>query len=207
MRRRNADVHVGKVRGIPASWPARSGDHGACWLESQRYSQHAWGAASFSTFTLEWNREKAKSPGTMKQVIRALVLAAFFACCTLSVRSDDLSKLEGKWSVKKTNNEGQTYTQVLEIQKAKFKFKLVGADNQTHLYAEGDIKLSKLGPFSAIKFFNIKGGASADQLEPVDDDREAIYMLEDNRWTLATNFDKAHDGQRPAADTYARENK
>jgi hypothetical protein len=80
-------------------------------------------------------------------------------------------------------------------------------DNQTHLYAEGDIKLSKLGPFSAIKFFNIKGGVSADQLDPVDDDRDVIYMLEGNVWTIAANFDRAHDGQKPSADAYTRESK
>ncbi|MBM3839005.1 MAG: hypothetical protein FJ398_13765 [Verrucomicrobia bacterium] len=143
----------------------------------------------------------------MKHISRALILAAFVACGTFSLRSDDLSKLEGKWSVKKTNSEGLTFTQVLEIKKDKFKFRLVGADKQTHLYAEGDIKLSKLGPFSAIKFFNIKGGTSADQLDPVDDDRDIIYMLEDNVWTIAANFDKAHDGQKPSADAYTREGK
>lgn len=141
----------------------------------------------------------------MKSILRALFVAVFCLGCAFSALPDDLNKLEGQWSTKKTNNEGQTYTQVLEIKKDKFKFRIVGADNQTHLYAEGDVKLSKLGPFSAIKFLNIKGGASADQLEPVDDDHEAIYMLEDDTWTLAANFDKAREGQKPTADVYKRE--
>jgi hypothetical protein len=36
---RNADLRVGKFRGILASWTARSGDLAACRLESQRYRQ------------------------------------------------------------------------------------------------------------------------------------------------------------------------
>ena len=36
-RRRNADIPVGKFRGIPASWTARSGDLATCRLESRRY--------------------------------------------------------------------------------------------------------------------------------------------------------------------------
>ena len=38
-QRRNADIPVGKFRGIPASWTARSGDLATCRLESRRYRQ------------------------------------------------------------------------------------------------------------------------------------------------------------------------
>ena len=143
----------------------------------------------------------------MKLITRVLLSLSLFAFFIVSGFADDLSKLEGKWSIKKTNREGQAYTQTLEIKKDKFKFRVVGGDDQTQLYAEGDIKLSKLGAFNAIKFFNIKGGTSADSLEPVDDDRDAIYMLDGNSWTLASNFDKPRDDQKPTADTYTRSSK
>ncbi|MBI4664581.1 MAG: hypothetical protein HY735_37795 [Verrucomicrobia bacterium] len=143
----------------------------------------------------------------MKHITSILVFVSLLALSTLSVRPDDLSKLEGKWAVKKTNDEGQSYTQSLEIKKDKFKFTIKGGNDQVFLYAEGGIKLTKLGPFNAVKFFAIKAGSSADQTESIDDDREMIYTLDDNRWALATNFDKQRDNEKPTVDIYARENK
>lgn len=140
----------------------------------------------------------------MKRIIHALVLAAVFGLFAISSWADDLAKLEGKWSVKKTNKDGQSYTQVLEIKKDKFKFSMLAGGGEVFIYAEGDIKLSKLGAFSAVKFFNIKGGSSADQIEPIDDDHESIYVLEENSWTITSNFDKPRDDQKPTADAYIR---
>ena len=143
----------------------------------------------------------------MKWLTQTSVFVSLFFLSTLSALPQDLAKLEGKWSVKKANNEGQAYTQSLEIKKDKFKFSMVGSNGQVFLYAEGDVKLTKLGPFSAIKFFNIKAGSSADQAESIDDDHEAIYVLDDKTWTLASNFDKSRENQKPSADTYTRVSK
>ena len=143
----------------------------------------------------------------MKRISRSLILASVLALSTLAAFADDLAKIEGKWSVKKKNEDGQAFTQVLEINKDKFKFAMVGGENQTFLYAEGDLKLVKYGPFSAVKFVNIKAGASADQTESIDDDHEAIYWLEGDTWTLATNFDRSRDNQKPTADPYVRAKK
>jgi hypothetical protein len=143
----------------------------------------------------------------MKKLIHLTAALTLLTLSTLTVRPDDLSQLEGKWSVKKTNNDGQAFTQVIEIKKDKFKFSIVGADNQVRLYAEGDIKLEKLGPFSSVKFANIKAGASAADLQPIDDDRQSIYQLGESGWTVASNFDKDRDNQKPSIDTYVKAGK
>lgn len=135
---------------------------------------------------------------------RFVTLASLLCLFALSTQADDLVKLEGKWSVKKSNSEGQSYTQVLEIKKDKFKFTLVGADAQIRLYADGTIKLEKLGPFNVVKFTNIKAGASESDTQPIDDDRTSIYMLGDEGWTVASNFDRDRDNQKPSADTYTK---
>ena len=123
-----------------------------------------------------------------------------------SALADDLEKLAGKWSVKKTNNEGQAITQTIEIKKDKLIFRVVGSDGETHLYATGDIKLEKLGPFNVMKVTNLKGGPSESELNPVDDDRTLIYQLGDNTWTVASNFDKERE-QKPSVDVYKKAEK
>jgi hypothetical protein len=118
--------------------------------------------------------------------------------------ADDLETLAGKWSVKKVNDQGQNTTQTLEIKKDKFVFQIMSSEDNVVLYAEGDLKIEKLGPFSAARFFHIKGGSSASNLDEVDDVYISIYTLDGDSWTLATNFDKERDGQKPSLDAYHR---
>ena len=125
---------------------------------------------------------------------------------TSNAVADDLEKLAGKWSVNKTNEQGQSYTQTIEIKKDKLTFRIAGGDSAAHLYAIGDIKLEKLGPFNVMKVTNIKAGQSESDTNPVDDDRTLIYQLADNTWTVASNFDKERD-RKPAIDVYKRADK
>jgi len=123
-----------------------------------------------------------------------------------SVFAGDLEDLAGKWSVKKTNDQGQAFTQTLEVKKDKFTFKIVGADNKLVLYAIGDVKVEKLGPFKSIKFTNIQAGPSADNLDNVTDDRVCIYTLSESGLNLASNFDKERDNG-PSLDAYSKVSK
>lgn len=138
----------------------------------------------------------------MKRIITtaalALLVSGFIAV------ADDLSALAGKWSTKKTNDQGQTYTQTIELKKGKFVFQIVGADDNVVIYAEGDVKLDKLGPFNSAKFYNIKGGSSAGNTSDVDDEYVSIYVLDEDTWTLSSNFDKQRDNQKPGVDVYKR---
>jgi hypothetical protein len=136
--------------------------------------------------------------------IFTFILAALSLCAAFGTTAfaGDLEDLAGKWSVNKTNENGQAYTQVIEFKKDKFTFKIAGG-GKVFLYAQGDVKVDKLGPFNSIKFFNIKGGQSADDLQTVDDDRTIIYRLQDNKFTVANNFDKERE-QGPATEVYTK---
>src|SRR5581483_1825732 len=118
--------------------------------------------------------------------------------------ADDLETLAGKWSVKKTSQQGQDYTQTITIKKDKFLFQILGAEDRMVLYAEGDVKLDKLGPFNVAHFVNIRAGRSASDLQDVNDDHVSIYRLEDDTWTVAANFDKERQRQKPSLDAYRR---
>ncbi|MBI3853507.1 MAG: hypothetical protein HY298_24940 [Verrucomicrobia bacterium] len=129
-----------------------------------------------------------------------LTLAALVTPTTLADEADALS---GKWTLKRANDQGQTLTRVLEIKKNKFTFSMMGADDKIAFYAEGDIKLEKLGPFNSLKFVNMKIGQSPSDTQAFDEERAAIYQLEEGTLTMASNFD-AERNQKPSLDVYTK---
>ncbi len=122
----------------------------------------------------------------------------------VAAAADDSEALIGKWSVKKVNDEGQNVTQTLTIKKGKGVFQMVGAEDRTILYAEGDVKLDKIGPFNALHFANVRGGTSADNLQDVDDEYVSVYLLDGDTLTMATSFDKDREQIQPSVDVYHR---
>jgi len=64
--------------------------------------------------------------------------------------------------------------------------------------------LEKLGPFSSAKFYHIRGGPSAGNTQEVDDEYVSVYVLDDDTWTLSSNFDKQRENQKPGVDVYKR---
>jgi hypothetical protein len=139
-----------------------------------------------------------------KQIVNILSVLAFAGLFVTPAFSEDLEMLAGKWSVQKTNEDGQRYSQTMEIKKDKFIFKISEPGGETRLYAEGDVKVDKAGPFKTVVFSNIKGGQSSSDSSPIDDTYTSIYKLEDDgTWLVVMNFDKQRDeNQKPALDAY-----
>lgn len=138
-----------------------------------------------------------------KFLANLLIVSASVVLGASTTSADDLERLAGKWSLKRTNSQGQPITQAVEVKKDKFTFKIMDGEDKVVLYAEGDIKLEKLGPFKSIKFFNMKAGASATEAESISEERVSIYQLGDGTWTLGSNFDEERD-QRPSLDVYKK---
>ena len=136
--------------------------------------------------------------------MKLLLLYLSFALSLLApsaLLADDAELLAGKWSVNKTE-QGQKITQTIEIKKDKFTFEILN-EGQALLHAEGDVKFDKLGPFSSVRFFHIRAGDSASNLQDVDEERTSIYLIDGDTWTMASNFDAARQ-QKPSADEYHR---
>ncbi len=142
----------------------------------------------------------------MKRTLFTIVFAASLFTA-VSLRADDAASLAGKWSVKKTNDQGEKYTQTIEVKKDKFVFEIRSAEDKLVIHAEGDLKFEKLGPFAAVRFTHIRAGGSADDMNDVDDEYASVYRLDGDKWTVASNFDKDRDGQKPGADVYTRPTK
>jgi len=139
----------------------------------------------------------------MKNITSSLTIAfVLSALGPLGALANDLDALAGKWAAK-VEAQGQTFKQVLEIKKNKFTFEIVRDGGETALYAEGEVKTEEYGPFKAAKFYNIRGGASASELESVDEERTVIYSLGYNEMVVAANFDKER-AEPPVATRYTK---
>src|SRR5436190_6409005 len=121
-----------------------------------------------------------------------------------ALAADDLQALTGKWSVKKTNEQGEKFTETIEVKNDKFIFQILGGEDQVTLYAAGDLKLERFGPFNSVRFLHIRAGSSSSNLQDVDDEYVSIYVIDGDTWTMAANFDKQRDQQKPSADIYRR---
>ncbi len=130
----------------------------------------------------------------------------FFLACAAGFGADapSLDALQGKWSATRPGREGQTVTLNLEINKDKLTFQISGPDGGVRLFAKGDVTAEKIGSFSVLKLSNIYAGRSAEETEKSGDDRQIIYALRDEGLTLASNFDKVRENEKPDAVTYTR---
>jgi uncharacterized protein (TIGR03067 family) len=138
-------------------------------------------------------------------VVILAAIVGLAGAIVIPAKGQDLPALAGKWTVQKTNDSGEKYTQQIEIKKDKFTFKISEPGGDTRLYAEGDVKLDKAGPFKSIAFTNIKAGSSSDDTNPIDDTYTSIYKLgDDDTWLVVMNFDKDRDSQKPSLDVYRK---
>jgi hypothetical protein len=122
----------------------------------------------------------------------------------LCAESAALAKLQGKWSAKRASDSGQETTLVLDIRGGTFTFKLMRADDEVRFFAKGAIRAESLGPFNVIKITDVQAGRSESDTEAVNDERTSVYVLGDDILTLASNFDKERENQKPTLDIYKR---
>ena len=122
-----------------------------------------------------------------------------------TARADDLAALQGKWTVKKTGDRG-AFTQQIEFKEKKWVFKIMNSEDAIVFVATGEVELKKQGAFNTARFFGIKAGRSDTELEPVDEERNSVYLLDGGQFYLASNFDKAREREKPSVDAYAKAN-
>jgi hypothetical protein len=145
-----------------------------------------------------------KNPTGFPTVFSTLAVSFALALTVHAADSSGLDSLQGSWTTKRTNQEGQVLSQVLEIKNDRLTFKLMSAEGELRFVAKGTASTQKLGPFQTLKITDIKAGQSEDSAETVDDERASVFLLDGDTLTLASNFDKVRANQPPRADIYAR---
>jgi hypothetical protein len=139
----------------------------------------------------------------MLRTATVFVLLAF-ASNSIAAESPDLAKLQGKWSTKRTGSDGQESSFTMEIKGEKLTFQAFRGDNELRFVAKGNVKAEMQGPFHVMKITQIEAGGSASDLQPVNDDRSSVYFLKDDTLTLASNFDKERENEKPRVEVYQR---
>jgi hypothetical protein len=122
-----------------------------------------------------------------------LILAAGIVFTTLgsaTAFAGDLDALAGKWVAEHNDAQGRNVKHVLEITKNKFKLQMIRVADERAMYAEGEVNAEPLGPFKTARFYNVQGGRSPSDLQPLDDERTVVYTLGYNEMNMAVNFDK-----------------
>jgi hypothetical protein len=144
-----------------------------------------------------------KIPHGSSTIFPSLCLALAVAAAS-AADSTGIDKLQGVWSSKRTNQESQVVTHVLEIKKDRLTFKIVTADGETGFFAKGTVAVQKLGPFQNLTITDISAGRSEDNTEAVDDERASIFIVDGDTLTMASNFDKIRENQPPGVERYFR---
>ena|SRR5687767_2345937 len=106
--------------------------------------------------------------------IVSLFALLVLASTSIAAESPALSKLQGKWSGKRTTSDGQEATATIAIKGDKLTFQAFNADKELRFMAKGTVKAEMLGPFHVMKLTDIEGGRSASELESANDNRSMV---------------------------------
>src|SRR5262245_30469792 len=115
----------------------------------------------------------------MKIRIAEIAAAIIVVCAPVRHQAADLDQLQGRWAVTKTNQEGQVFSQVIEIEKDQLTFQILGADSKPRFFSRGTVKTTKAAPFDFLTIADIRAGRSPDEMQTVNDSRAIVYTLRD----------------------------
>jgi hypothetical protein len=139
----------------------------------------------------------------MLRTITSLFMAFAFISAAAAAENSELEKIQGKWEVKKTSEEGDKITQVLEVKKDAMVFKILNASGDTTFVATATVKPQKAGAFNTFTISNIKTGSNEDSLEVADGERAYVYQLGYQTLTIVSNIDEERE-RPPTIDVYKK---
>jgi len=138
----------------------------------------------------------------MKNVLSILFCLALTA--TLALAGDLPESIQGKWSLKRTNDSGQPVIQKLVFKGGTFKFRLMSEGGSTLMYAEGKAQIQVAGKVSVLMLSEIKAGQSDSGLEAVDMVYQAPVRVSSSTMYLASGLDEERE-ESPRMDAYKKE--
>jgi len=141
----------------------------------------------------------------MKTRIAEIMTVIMFSCATAWSRGAELDQLQGKWAIAKTNQEGQAYSQTLQIEKDQLTFQVVGSDSKVRLFSRGTVKVTTAPPFDVLTITDLRGGLSEQEMQAFPGSRVMVYTIRDGNLFLASNFDTVRENEKPGAEMYVRQ--
>lgn len=112
--------------------------------------------------------------------------------------------MHGKWSVNRTNENGEKLVQKLVLTKDNIKFRVMTEGGSTVMYVEGKAQIAKAGKISVIQLSNLQGGQSDSDLQSIDQEFHAPIMASYNTLYVTVGFD-GESQEDPRLDKYKKE--
>lgn len=137
-----------------------------------------------------------------RHTLLACVILAINSFTLGAAESTGLASLQGTWEGKRNGEDGSEQKQVIEIQGETLKFSLFKSDGELRLFAKGKTKVEKLGNIQVLRLTDIQAGVSESDLQSIDDDRSTPFLISEDTLSLASNFDKDRENQKPRVDVY-----
>ena len=137
-------------------------------------------------------------------MLSGLVLLSTIGPAPAADPSPELAKLQGAWSLSRTNSEGRRSFRSLEFSGGQVTFQMRDADEELQFVAKGKANAEKMGPFNILTISAIRAGRSEDELEPTDDTRAYVFTLHEGQLVFASNFDRERENQPPGLEVYTR---
>lgn len=138
----------------------------------------------------------------MKNIISFLFCLTFTASVALA--GDLPENLHGKWSLKRTSDDGEPVVSKLVFKKDTFQFRMMTEGGSTVIYAEGKAQIEKTGNVQVIMLSEIKAGQSDSETQSVDMEYQAPVRVSYKTMYLASGLDEERD-EAPRMDAYKKE--
>jgi|GEM_PF-2005432 len=132
------------------------------------------------------------------------ILVCFVLTTTLALAGDLPERMQGKWSLKRTSENGEPVIQKLVFKGNTFQFRLMSEGGSTLLFAEGKAQLEKAGKVNVILLSEIKAGQSDTATEAVDMEYQTPVRVSYRTLYLASGLDEERE-EAPRMDAYKKE--
>jgi len=138
---------------------------------------------------------------TLTKLFGALLLGVVLCSTALAAEID---AVQGKWKADQELN-GQKVVFHLDVKGDKFRFEAKSSDGASLMIAKGKVKVEQNGPFKTLVLHGIEWGQNESDLQPVDDTRSYAYVSGWQSMTLAGNFDRERDNEKPSITIYRKD--
>src|SRR5689334_16055665 len=102
----------------------------------------------------------------MNRKLAQIAAAIMVACACIRDDASDLTALQGRWTIAKTNQEGQAYSQLIQIENDQLTFQIIRADSKVLFFSKGTVKVTKTPPFDVMSITGMRAGRSEDDMQP-----------------------------------------
>lgn len=141
----------------------------------------------------------------MKRILASILGVAVLAFLTSTGFAGDLpASMHGKWSVKRTNENGEKLVQKLVLGKDSIKFRVMTEGGSTVMYVEGKAQIAKAGKISVIQLSSLQGGQSDSDMQSIDQEFHAPIMASYNTLYVTVGLD-GDSQEEPRLDAYKKD--